>query len=240
MSYRIKISIYEDSRCTGLSELKYSEVAIFDLRASEIMNMIHWTEGYSCAIVDGDVLSFFDFRCIDRPSDDIINLVRSIPKSKEIPVIAPRGRGLFIIEDGDDGTYQPPETCPENTEISVNSQTQCGAGAGFGQSIIWLPLLEIIRDGIIWDLIKRTACKLFGIMKECNEEMKTYIQFSPRKVYQKASAILQIPLNDLQIITIKRIRNGEHKVIIRTINDERYELKVTSRGEIISIKSAKE
>lgn len=234
MSYRIKINIYEDSRVDACSNLKYSEEIISEIRASEIFEKVNWTEGYACTVVDGDVLSFFEFRCIDRPCDEIIELVKCIPKSQDIPEIRPQGYGLYKIDDGDDGAYQAPSFFPNNAVVSYSSQTQCGAGASFGQLVtlikahpVWWWLIKSFISGII----KWMLSKLF----RSKDKKSSYIMFSPEDVYRDTSQFLKIPEKDLQIIKVKKMKNNTHKVEIRTISDDRFELKVTKRGKIISL-----
>jgi len=241
MSKRVVLHVYEEDRLTGEKQLKYSDVVVTELTASEIVDFLQVDNGFSACIVEGRVLSFLDCSCIVLPVDVVVNRLKKLPISKDVPEVVIPDRCILTV------TAQSNEEALARSGqelVYVCERVECGA-SGFSELIIeagkWAsnhPWAMVFVGGFLWDWTKK-LCDLLRRWLGSTvrpKEGHAPIAFSPKKFHKNLAGLLDLGAHDFQIIKIGREKRGEHKVIIRTIKDETYEIAANTKGRIISVK----
>ena len=243
MSNRIVINVYDEDRDTGSQKLIYTDVVITSLSASEVVDYFKVSEGFSAQVIEGQVLSFVDFSCITLSTEDIINKAKELPLMDENPVIVlPSWCTIHIKSE----TNEELLTRSAAELVYTYSRFECGA-SGFEAMVLWAsnhPWLMVFIGGVIWDISKsiivsafKIIRKMFGIKanKEYARRRKKLVPFDSRKFYDNFSKMINIDKSDCQIVNLNRIRTNYLEVNVRTTFYEYYEVKCTSRGNIISL-----
>ena len=236
MSKKIVLRVYQEERFTGEKKLMYSDVIVTEITASEIIDFLQVDDGFSVCIVEGNVLSFLDFSCIAVQADKVVSRLKEVPVAEETPETYLPGRCILSVTEE---CNEAPLVRPGQELVYICNRVECGA-SGFEETVIaWAaghPIAMIFIGGLLWDWTKelwhKIKCRLG--FRSTNTEGAAPIAFSPKKFHKNLSQLLNLGRNDFQIIKIGRVKRGEHKVLIRIIKNETYEVTADTNGKIIS------
>ena len=238
MSKRVVLRVYQEELFAGGKELMYSDVIVTELTASEIVNFLRVDDGFSVCIVEGNVLSFLDFSCIAVRADEVIARLKDIPVAEKAPEADIPGKCILsVVEE----CNEEPLARSGQELVYICNRFEHGA-SGFDElAIAWAsghPITMIFIGGFLWDWTKelwhKIKCRLG--FRATSTEGAAPIAFSPKKFHKNLAQLLNLGRNDFQIIKIGRVKRGEHKVLIRTIKNETYEVTSDTNGKIIPVK----
>ena len=240
MSNRILINVYLEDRITGTKDLKYSDVIVTPLTASEVVDSFEVNEGFFAQVTEGLVLSFVDFSCIILSPKEIIAKIKKLPKTSEEPVIElPEKCILQVVSEKNDEPLlrNKPEL------VYTYNRYECGAGSLTELAILvcqWVadhPVLMIFVGGWIWDKTKDVWNYLRGKRNRgiFENEKNVPISFTPRKFHKKLAKMMNLDMFAFQITNISPVHRGKHKITVRTIKNEHYQVLAKANGDIISI-----
>ena len=66
-------------------------------------------------------------------------------------------------------------------------------------------------------------------------EKNVPISFSPRKFHKKLAKMMNLDMFAFQITNISPVHRGKHKITVRTIKNEYYQVLAKANGDIISV-----
>lgn len=240
MSNRILINVYLEDRITGTKDLKYSYVIVTPLTASEVVDSFNVNEGFYVQVTDGLVLSFVDFSCIILSPEEIIEKIKRLPSTSKEPIIELPKKCILQIERESNEELL---TRSGQELVYTYSRFECGA-SGFGELLIiisqWVtkhPIAMVFIGGWIWDKTKDLWNYLRGKRKRgiFENEKNVPISFSPRKFHKKLAKMMNLDMFAFQITNISPVHRGKHKITVRTIKNEHYQVLAKASGDIISI-----
>ena len=238
MSRRIVLRVYQEELVTGEKELMYSDIIVTKLTASEIVNFLRVDDGFSACMVEGYVLSFLDFSCIAVQADKVISRLKEVPVTKKAPETDIPGRCILSIAEK---CNEEPLVRAEQELVYICNRFEHGASGFEELAIAWAaghPIAMIFIGGFLWDRTKELWHKIRCCLgfRVTSTEGAASIAFSPKRFHKNLSQLLNLEKTDFQIIKIGRVKRGEHKILVRTIKNETYEVTADTNGKVISVK----
>lgn len=240
MSNRILINVYSEDRITGTKDLKYSDVIVTPLTASEVVDSFEVNEGFFAQVTEGLVLSFVDFSCIILSPEEIIEKIKRLPSVSKEPTIELPEKCILQIESE---SNEEPLIRSGQELVYTYSRFECGA-SGFGELLIrvsqWVashPIEMIFIGGWIWDKTKAVWNYLRGKRNRgiFENEKNVPISFSPHKFHKKLAKLMNLEMYAFQITNISPVHRGKHRITVRTIKNEHYQVLAKANGDIVSI-----
>lgn len=222
MSNRIVFNLYEEDIKTGSKTLKYSTLLTTRLTATAVIDQLKVDDGFSAHVVEGIVLSFVDFSCINVSPEYVISGLKTIPSVSEEPQINLPGKCTirFKSEINDEVLLRD-----KNELVYTYDRFECSA-SGFGETVLqWVathPIEMIFVGGWIWDRTK----DIWGFLRSklnktvsVDDENAPFI-FSPKKFHKKLAKLMNIDSFYFQIIGISPVVRGKYVINVRTIKNE--------------------
>ena len=241
MSNKIIFNLYEENIANESKTLRYSTLLLTELTATAVVEHLNVHDGFSVHVIEGVVLSFVDFSCIQVSPNYVISALANITTTNTPPQINLPNKCILCFDseiNGDVLSRHP------NELVYTCDRFECGA-SGFAEAIThWVeshPIEMIFIGGLIWDKTKDfyhfLRNKLFKTSSTNNTPAP--IVFSPKKFHKKLAAYMNIDSFSFQITDISRLKRGQHIIIIRTIKNDEYTVTAKVNGDIISMKRNK-
>lgn len=239
MSNKIIFTLYEENIASDSKTSRYSTLLLTELTATTVVDCLNAHDGFSVHIIEGAVLSFVDFSCIQVSPDYIISALANIPTTDIMPLIHLPDKCILHFDNEINEEVLPRHP---NELVYTCSRFECGA-SGFSETIAyWVaahPIEMIFIGGWIWDRTKELfhflRSKLFKTPSVTSEISP--IAFSPKKFHKKLAKFMNIDLFSFQIIGITPLKQGQHIINVRTIKNDEFFVVTKSNGEIVSIES---
>lgn len=243
MTKTFVITIYEENRITSEKKMIFTCTKNTTWTMEQVSALFDYNDGFHITQIDGAVLSFIDFTYFFGVDATIFEKIESIPTTKDSPKINLPALTLIRFEEehNDDLLSRHLKEL-----VYVTHRTECGA-SGYSEFIIWVaehPLVQAIIEGLICDLLKFLFTKLYNIIRKQKTNMEqqesaNYIRFSLKKFHKKFSDLIGVSETNMQIYQIDKANKGIHNIKVRTIDNQKYNVKVDMKGRIVSYKLIK-
>lgn len=237
---RVLISVFKEDVMTGVQSFVYSEFLCTPWKVSQLESHLNLTEGYQLQITTGLHLSFFDLTLFADNFEQVLEKLIQIPKMEDEPQKAVYHR-LFEVNEYSPGDVDAPVyDGSSNVVFQIIARYECGA-SGFSVVICKAAphLWAVIRDGIIWDVLKSALCWLIGLLfnrrnDSAKENHNQYFYFNERAFYKNFSRTINLGKRHIQIIQLERVPLRRLRIVVRTHTGEKFSVECKPNGEIIS------
>lgn len=234
------ITIYEENRATSEKKEVFTCTKTTTWTMEQVAALFDYNDSFHITQIDGAVLSFIDFTYFFEVDAKIFDKIESISTTNTSPRIKLPTTSLIRFEEefNDDLISRH-----SNELVYVTHRTECGA-SGYSELTIWAsihPLEMMFIGGMVYDLFKIAIKKLCSIIikQRANIELKNncnYIRFSPKKFHKNFSRLVGINETDMQIYQIDKVNIETHNIKVRTIDNQKFNVKINTKGKIISYK----
>lgn len=235
---KILFSIYYEDFDTGIVKLVDSLLVQTDWSFKEIDEHIALYDGFRSEAVIGDNISFVDFYCFFEDASNLIKKIKSIPTCDcKVPRLRkPIVFRISMYDSGSTDDCRYPDTkycCLYNLR-----RYECGA-SGYEAMAYWAashPLEMMFIGGIVYDFTKWLIGKILVWLKLKKASAAICpVVLNTKKLYRNFGKATSININDCQITKFHRLSIGVFHVQIQTTTGQKFKIKSSFRGEILSL-----
>lgn len=239
---RILFSVHNEDFETGESMLLYSKTVDTNMTIAEIDELLQLYDHFHSVLEVGQNACFWDIYCFFESTDELQEKISSIQVDKvhSKERILPE---VLVIKAFNPGNTES-AFYPDEKDCFAYRLTRYELGASGYEAIVMFasnhPWLMVFIGGAVWDIVKLLYIKfrkLINSKADYNYRQKETVCFSVRKCYRNFSRMTKISEEDCQIVSLRRITNNSFEVRIRTISNQCFSIKCTSKGKITYIKS---
>lgn len=223
---KILISIYHEDIESGSAVPIYSRLLATGLSLKEIEDRLHLHEGFRYSFTFGHTLSFLDIYYYFDVNHDVISTIENFPVSNVCSVQA-KTPAFLLAKEYDPGIADHIDGPNEkrNFLYSLNRH-ECGA-SGYSAVVYWMaehPFEMIFIAGIIYDIAKFFVLKIFNRLfgREIQAKKPQFIALNIKSFYKNFETVTKVKASDCQIVKMKRMKNGQFNIVVRTIDNIQY------------------
>lgn len=237
---RVLISVYKEDVMTGVQSFLCSEFLCTPWKASQIENHLNLSDGYQLQITTGMHLSFFDLTLFADNSGQVLEKIKQVPRMEDETQKDVYHSFFEIQEYSPSDVDAPAYDGSSNVIFQIIARYECGA-SGFSMVICKAAphLWAVIRDGILWDVLKSVMLWLIGLLYKkgndpAKESQNQYFYFNERSFYKNFSRVINLGKRHIQIIQLERVPLRRLRVVVRTHTGEKFSVECKTNGEIIT------
>ena len=238
---KIVFSVFKELNIDGEKELVFEKTIESDLPIEKIDPLYNMVDGYSSYLFAGRTISFWEIEAYQNQERQIIDNINKIPQGKGFRYGKKEPCKILIDRYHDMEKESSP--APDLNHCYYYSVSKYERGASGLTGIVTAIYSDPILSGIISSLIAAAIIaiisKIKSLLKKKKESLPTNhsdtIYVNIRTLKQNFTKITSINSEDYQIIELKRKRNGNSFVKIKTIDKNEYEVLSSPSGTIISL-----